>query len=561
MKLSIGRFNVLVALLVLSLAAGGWSPVGLVSAAAAPTPADDPSGPHDRRLSPKIDRVLRESGADERIPVIVTTGTPDIDEASARASGASIRRRFRYLDGFAASIPARGFAKLLQSRSVRGISYDAAIHPLDDLDYVTVGGDIALRNYNLTGKEVAVAVLDSGVAKHGDLGARLLAEVEIVGHESGFVDLFGHGTHVAGIIAGNAHASSDAKSFRRIVGMGKDIRLVSVRIFGPEGTGLVSDALAGIDWIIANKDKYKIRVLNASFGHPVEESYLTDPLCQAVERAWKAGIVVVASAGNDGALGYGSIGSPGNDPYVITVGASNNYLSGTRGDDLVATYSSRGPTYLDHVVKPDVLAPGNRTISLRAVGSPLDVRYPGLRVKWGEYNSDPNKATLDSSYFRLSGTSMSAAVVSGVAALLLQKEPTITPDTVKMRLMKSAEKRPDYDIFTEGAGFVDLLAALQTSGTASGPALSPLAVWTEDGIRIEGSGILIGDGAIWGGRIVWTSDALGITGAVWGGGGIVWANSAVWGTNSVWENSVDTSQTTGLEGDNTVWGDDAPPVP
>jgi serine protease AprX len=280
-----------------------------------------------------------------------------------------------------------------------------------------------------------------------------------------------------------------------------------------------------------------------------------------VERAWKAGIVVVASAGNDGALGYGSIGSPGNDPYVITVGASNNYLSGTRGDDLVATYSSRGPTYLDHVVKPDVLAPGNRTISLRAVGSPLDVRYPGLRVKWGEYNSDPNKALLDSTYFRLSGTSMSAAVVSGMAALLLQNEPTLSPDTLKMRLMKSAEKRPDYDIFTEGAGFVDLLAALQTSGTASGPALSPIAVWTEDGIRIEGSGILIGDGAIWGGRIVWTSDALGITGAVWGGGGIVWGNSAVWGTNSVWENSVDTSQTTGLEGDNTVWGDDAPPLP
>jgi serine protease AprX len=451
--------------------------------------------------------------------------------------------------------------KLLQSGSVRGISYDSAIHPHDDLDYVTVGGDVVLRNYNLTGKEVVVAVLDSGVTKHPDLGARLQAEVEIVGHDSGFVDLFGHGTHVAGIIAGNAHSSSDSKSFRRIVGMGKDVKLVSVRIFGPDGTGLVSDALAGIDWIIANKAKYKIRVLNMSFGHPVEESYLTDPLCQAAERAWKAGIVVVASAGNDGALGYGSIGSPGNDPYLITVGASNNFMSGARGDDLIATYSSRGPTFLDHVVKPDVVAPGNRTISLRAAGSPLDTRYPGLRVKMGEYNSDPNKATLDSPYFRLSGTSMSAAVVSGMAALLLQDDPTLSPDTVKMRLMKSAEKQPDLDIFTQGAGFVNLLAAIQTGGTASGPALSPIAVWTENGILIEGSGVLVGDTAIWGGRIVWTSDALGITGAVWGGGGSVWGNAALWGTNSVWGYAAGSSQTAGLEGDNTVWGDNVPEVP
>ena len=558
MSRRIARFNVLVPLLALCIIASGWSAPRLSAASA--TPARDSSKPSDSRLSARIDRAIRESGPEERIPVIVTTVMPDNDETSARAAGASIRRRYRNLDGFAASIPARGLKKLLESGSVRGISYDAAIHPLDDLDYATVGGDIVLRNYNLTGKEVAVAVLDSGIAKHGDLGARLVAEVEIVGHESGFVDLFGHGTHVAGIIAGNAHASSDSKSFRRIVGMGKDIKLVSVRIFGPEGTGLVSDALAGIDWIIDNKDKYKIRVLNMSFGHSVEESYLTDPLCQAVERAWNAGIVVVVSAGNDGALGYGSVGSPGNDPYVITVGASNNYLSSLRGDDLVATYSSRGPTFLDHVVKPDLLAPGNRTISLRAVGSPLDVRYPGLRVKWGEYNSDPNKATLDSPYFRLSGTSMSAAVVSGMAALLIQEEPTVTPDTLKMRLMKSAEKRPDFDIFTQGAGFVDLLAALRTSGTASGPALSPIAIWTPDGILIGGSGILVGDAAIWSDGILWSSDALGITGAIWGGSRL-WSNTAIWGPNSVWGYSTDSSQANGLEGSNTVWGDDAPPLP
>lgn len=561
MKPYIARFKVLVALLVISIVAGGWSPAALVSAASAAARPGDPSSPPDRRLSARVDRALRESGPEERIPVIVTTGMLDTDETSARAAGASIRRRYRNLDGFAASIPARELKKLLQSGSVRGISYDSAIRPHDDLDYVTIGGDVVLKNYNLTGKEVVVAVLDSGVYKHPDLGARLQAEVEIVGHDSGFVDLFGHGTHVAGIIAGNAHSSSDSKAFRRIVGMGKDIKLVSVRIFGPDGTGLVSDALAGIDWIIANKDKYKIRVVNMSFGHPVEESYLTDPLCQAVERAWKAGIVVVASAGNDGVLGYGSIGSPGNDPYVITVGASNNYMSGARGDDLVATYSSRGPTFLDHVVKPDVLAPGNRTISLRATGSPLDTRYPGLRVKMGEYNSDPNKATLDSSYFRLSGTSMSAAVVSGMAALLLQDDLTLSPDTVKMRLMKSAEKRPDLDIFTQGAGFVDLLAAIQMGGVASGSALSPIAVWTESGILIQGNGILVGDTAIWGGRIVWTSDTLGITGAVWGGGGTLWANAAIWGTRSVWGDSVDSDQTSGLEGNNTVWGDNAPLVP
>jgi serine protease AprX len=218
------------------------------------------------------------------------------------------------------------------------------------------------------------------------------------------------------------------------------------------------------------------------------------------------------------------------------------------------------PTYLDHVVKPDLLAPGNRTISLRATGSTLDTLYPGLRVKWGEYNSDPNKATLDSSYFHLSGTSMSAAIVSGLAALLIENEPTITPDTVKMRLMKSAEKRPDYDVFMQGAGFVDVLAAVRTGGYASGPALSPYAVWTEDGIRIEGTGVLVGDTAIWGGQILWTRSELETYGAIWGGSNL-WTNTAIWGVKSVWGNSLSSDDVIDtVEGDNTVWGDNDPVV-
>ena len=171
------------------------------------------------------------------------------------------------------------------------------------------------------------------------------------------------------------------------------------------------------------------------------ESYKLDPLCQAVEKAWQSGIVVVVAAGNNGRYqptnGYGTVTSPGNDPYVITVGAMKTMGTPTRTDDLIASYSSKGPTAIDAVAKPDIVAPGNLLVSLEAPGSTLYNQYPGNRVPYSYYVNGGSTAP-SSSYFTLSGTSMATGVVSGVVADLLQKSPSLTPDQVKARLMKTA---------------------------------------------------------------------------------------------------------------------------
>ncbi len=240
-------------------------------------------------------------------------------------------------------------------------------------------------------------------------------------------------------------------------------------------------------------------------GHPVGESYTTDPLCQAVEAAWKAGIVVVCSAGNDGRLdsftlpplpnegygtAYGSITSPGNDPYVITVGAmkgaeynaGGSYNVAGRAGDRICTYSSRGPSRLDFVVKPDIVAPGNQIISLNAPGSFLSDNYGASNgVAWPQF-ATTGTAADSLKYFRLSGTSMAAPVVSGAAALLLQHDPTLSPDTVKARLMLSADKWafPDGmgDPCTFGAGYLDIPAALQCSAVATSTRKAPASAAT-----------------------------------------------------------------------------------
>ena len=192
------------------------------------------------------------------------------------------------------------------------------------------------------------------------------------------------------------------------------------------GASTDSVVIAAINQAIVLKSRYNIRVINLSLGRPIYETYKLDPLCQAVEKAWQNGIVVVVAAGNNGRYqptdGYATVTSPGNDPYVITVGAMKTMGTPTRVDDLIASYSSKGPTVVDAIVKPDIVAPGNLLVSLEAPSSTLYMQYPGNRVANNYYINGGNSAS-SSSYFTLSGTSMATGVVSGLGRGFVAEKP------------------------------------------------------------------------------------------------------------------------------------------
>ncbi len=253
-------------------------------------------------------------------------------------------------------------------------------------------------------------------------------------------------------------------------GVAPAVNLINLLVLNSTGSSTDSVVIAGIQRAIQLQSQYNIQVINLSLGRPIFESYTVDPLCQAVEAAWKAGIVVVVAAGNGGRNntastdGYATITAPGNDPYVITVGAMNTENTSTTSDDVITSYSSKGPTLLDHIVKPDLVAPGNLIVSVLGDGT-LPLEYP--------------QNITDTNYFILSGTSMATPMVSGAAALLMQQNPNLTPDQVKARLMQTVATRTFrspalppipttgisytsyYDIFTVGAGYLDVWTALE----------------------------------------------------------------------------------------------------
>ncbi len=229
-----------------------------------------------------------------------------------------------------------------------------------------------------SGSGIGVAIIDSGVNDQADLrdgGTRLVYSQTFVGGTA--TDGFGHGTHVAGIVAGNGALSTGTVYSATLAGIAPRVNLVNLKVLDNTGVGSDTSVIAGINRAIQLKGQYNIRVINLSLGRQVFESYTKDPLCLAVKAAWKAGIVVVVAAGNNGrnndfgTSGYGTISSPGNSPYVITVGAMKTQDTPSRSDDQIATYSSKGPTLIDRIVKPDLVAPGNLIVSVMAANNYL----------------------------------------------------------------------------------------------------------------------------------------------------------------------------------------------
>jgi serine protease AprX len=508
-----------------------------------------------RHVAERASELTALGRGEEAIPVIVQTWiSPGAGERGAVESiGGSVRRTFSSVHALSARLPAKAVQALARSPRVKRISYDWPVAGALDTAAVSTGAAAAALSAGpgggVTGRGVAVAVLDSGVEPVGDLGppgTTLVAEVDIVEPDGRPADPFGHGTHVAGIIAGSGAASSGPGAFRTFRGIAPGARIVSVKVLNAQGWGTVGEILAGVDWVLLNHEALGIRVMNLSLGHPVEESYATDPLCQALETAWRAGITVVVSAGNLGGHGYATITSPANDPLVITVGAAQDWGSPEVTDDLVASFSSRGPTAVDGVIKPDILAPGSSITSLRSPGSYLDAALPHRRAAWSEFTTEAGSG--ETPYISLSGTSMAAPVVAGAAALLLQQDPEATPDDVKARLMAGAVKIDDA-IVARGAGLLDVGAslALGAAGVVSMDSRSPRLIVTVDAdgtqnVEIQEIGTAWGDPATWSSLQVWGEIA------IWGVGA-QWSDTAVWGEIAIWGAAAQT-----VESQIAIWG-------
>jgi serine protease AprX len=373
------------------------------------------------------------------------------DSSTARAAverhGGRVTQDLWIIDGVAAEVPVDALSALGSDPGVRHVSEDAAVHvqanpsPLHAATavYPKVVEAHRLWSEGIEGEGVTVAVVDTGIAPVADLAGRVIAGIDFSTDDDPFDDAFGHGTFIAGLIAGNGASSNGAYK-----GVAPKAKLVSIKIAGREGASDISHVLAGIQWAVSFKSDYGIRVLNLSLGTDATQPYLLSPLNAAVEKAWDAGIVVTVSASNTGP-GAGTITKPADDPLVITVGALDDKGSKGRGDDVMAGFSGEGPTAADGLAKPDLVAPGRSVISLRAPGSKVDDAYPGSRI--------------GSAYFKGSGTSFSTAVVSGSAALLLQREPGLTPNQVKARLLSTAAAGPVGNPNVDGHGSLDAYAA------------------------------------------------------------------------------------------------------
>ncbi len=519
----------------------------------------------------KISRDLeqRAAGANSMVTVIVQFRQMPGDASlkTMQLGGAAIKSKLHTIRAVMMRVPVSMLANLAKDPNVAYITPDRPVSMTwGSEDYSTaVEADVAAAQFAFDGTGVGVAVIDSGVADHGDLhnangASRVVYSQSFVPGDTTTPDKYGHGTHVAGLIGGTGSNSGTGNGYQaRYAGVAPNVNIINLRVLDQNGSGTDSQVIAAIQQAIALQSTYNIRVINMSLGRPVFESYTLDPVCQAVESAWQAGIVVVVAAGNRGrdnsmgTHGFATIGAPGNDPAVITVGATRTMGTATRVDDAIASYSSKGPTLVDHLVKPDLVAPGNRIVSLRDAGSTLDVNHPQFEIA-------PTVGTPK--YFRLSGTSMATPLVSGAVALMLQQNPSLTPDQVKARLLKTAWKgfntytqstdnwgntySNQYDIFTYGAGYLDIDAALNNTDLATGLALSPTAVYDPS----TGTVSLINTTSV-----VW-----GSTSVVWGATSVVWGNSVVWGANTITSNSVVWGSTSvvwgasSVSGFSVVWG-------
>jgi serine protease AprX len=527
------------------IAVGFVSTLLLVAAALGASPQTIRAAANTATSVPKAD-------ATRAAAYIVQAASLDMARAAVKQAGGRITRELGIINGVSAQLTAEQLRAITAINGV-GVFADKQVTTMGGSDayHIPLLGVDGLHAMGINGSGVTVAVLDTGtwnsvaMVKNPAGAVRLLAEWDAISSETLALDTVGHGTHVASIIA-----SSDFSDTGKPKGIAPYAKLVSVRAFDGNGKGSYATVINGLQWLLTNRSTYNIRILNLSFGAKPQSSYWNDPLNQAVMKLWQAGIVVVVSAGNAGPSAQ-SITAPGNIPYVITVGAmSDNYTPANAADDRLASFSSTGPTY-EGFVKPDIVAPGGHLIGIMEEDMAIPKAHPAF-------------VTAGHDEYTMSGTSQAAAVVSGTVALILQAQPSLTPNQVKCKLMSSARAAVDgtgklaYSVFQQGAGAINAYAAVLNYYTSCGnPGLDIAAdiagtkhfggpahqksdgtfyVVDLSGQPINQQGYLWNNGYLWNQGYLWANGYLWSQGYLWTQG-YLWNNGYLWNSGYLWNQS------------------------
>lgn len=372
-------------------------------------------------VDPMIYDKVKVARTDSLIPVVIQMN-PGYQNVDLAKLGGKIGYQYSIINGFSAEIPTSVVEKLANDSSIFSITYDKQVQPHLNVATPTLNSNFLwLEGY--TGQGVTIAVVDSGIYPHPDFQNRIIGFKDFINGRTTTYDDNGHGTHGAGCAAGNGTLYD---------GPAPDANLVGVKVLNSSGSGSVSTIIAGLNWIIANKNVYSIDIVSMTLGSTVTQSSTTDPLCTAVRNVWNAGIVVCISAGTAGPT-PGSIACPGNEPLIITVGAADDKSTVYVTDDTIPSFSPRGPTAIDSWPKPDVVAPGVNVTACTNTGT---------------------------SYVTWSGCSASTQLVAGVCAQYLEAHPGVTPATVKSDIKGSARPLQGYDTNTQGSGLVDAYYAV-----------------------------------------------------------------------------------------------------
>jgi serine protease AprX len=474
---------------------------------------------------PKLDARVREQASKagwSRVIVRAAHGSSlsKVAPLIVRAGG-KVGRTLPLIEARVADVPNSALAALADHALVEQVSLDRPVVGVVDRTAATIGATAVRQELGYDGAGIGVAVIDSGVtAWHDDLtggtAQRISRFVDFVNGGTVAFDDFGHGTHVAGVIAGNGFDSGGLRS-----GVAPAADLIVLKVLDGSGIGHASDVIAALDYVVANKDALNIRVVNLSIAAAVHESYDSDPLTLAAKRAVSAGIVVVAAAGNfghdpQGDAQYGGVTAPGNAPWVVTVGASSHMGTAARRDDTIARFSSRGPTAVDRGAKPDLVAPG---VGVESLSDPASAFYTSKSA----YLLSGSVSTAYLPYLSLSGTSVAAPVVSGTVALMLQANPALTPNAVKAILQYTAQPYPGYDVLTQGAGFLNAQGAVKLARFFA-----------------SGAGTAYPSASGWGRQLIWGNQRIR--------GGQLTRNANAWATDVTWGAALTAS------GRNVEWG-------